>query len=268
MGANAMMFPPQNFAPQYGPPMPGPQYGPPNFGPMGPQFGPVPGPQPGPQFGPQNFGPMGPQFGPQNFAPAPGPQFPPQNFGPQPFGPAPFGPGQDVFQPQPAPSRPSSPAPATRPAAPKAGPSPEEEAANMKAIEELLKSLGGGGGAPAGPMGGLEMGPMGGPEMGPMPMGPAGGPQSFSTQSVGKVQMQPDGSVWDMGNGSSGSSIFSLKNLLLAGGIGVLGFLGWRYFANKGGAQAVQQAAEGVVEKVADAAKGAVEKVAEAAPKV
>jgi hypothetical protein len=137
----------------------------------------------------------------------------------------------------------------------------------MKAIEELLKSLGGGGAPPGGPMGGPEMGPMGGPDMGPMQMGPTGGPQNFSTQSVGKVQMQPDGSVWDMGNGSSGSSMFSFKNLCIAGGLAILGVLGWKYFANKGGAQAVKQATESVAEKVADAAKGAAETVAEAAPK-
>ena len=227
MGANAMMFPPQ-------PMMAGPQYG--------PQFGPAPGPQFGPQFPPD----------------------PGQQFGPQSFGPAPFGPGQpsqDVFQPQTAaPSRPS-PAPAPKQATAKAGPSAEEEAANMRAIEELLKSLGGGG-PMGGPMGGPEMGPMGGGGLDMSQMGPSAGPQNFSTQSVGKVQMQPDGSVWDMGNGSSGSSMFSLKNLVLAGGIGILGFLGWRYFANKGGAQAVKQAAEAVVETAGNAAE-AVAKTAE-----
>jgi hypothetical protein len=72
--------------------------------------------------------------------------------------------------------------------------------------------------------------------------GGAAAPQQMSTQSAGGYTMQPDGSVWEMNSGSSGRSIFSLRNLGIAIGVAALATVGTMLYKGKLNFSAVKQA--------------------------
>jgi hypothetical protein len=201
---------------------------------MVPNMGGYPGMYPGAYPGPATPPPV-------NYPPQPGwgapPQQPawgaPQQFqqpwqaAPQPnfYPPAPVAPGpmpgpqnpMDLFSPSPAAKK-----PAAGPSAPTNKPAGGEDAESMAALEALLKQLG----APGGAGGGMDLMPA------PDVAGPGGaaGRGSVSGANAGSLMMQPDGSVWDMDNRSSGGGFFSWKNIAIGVGIGALIIAGLKYF--------------------------------------